>query len=401
MTEKVGRKAIVFLWENFGPLHVDRCEAVAGAMPERPVVGIEVLSRSSEYDWVSETSQAFQKVTLSPSTDSRAWSPWKIVSAILKQRPQAVFFCHYQRPEILVAAMIVRACGIETFTMNDSKFDDYPRDLWRELAKSAFFLPYQGALAGSKRSADYLRFLGIRADRIVVGYDAVSTDRIRSLADAPPAPGGAAFADRHFTVVARLLPKKNIATVLRALALLANAGKARRLVICGSGPMEIELKRLAKDLGLSNLVEFRGFVQTAEVCQTLAQTLALVLPSTEEQFGQVIPEALSLGVPVLTSDNCGARDHLVRTGVNGFIFEPHNVEGLAFLMSLVGSNELAWRAMAAAALQMSEQGDVSHFVKGVRELLRTRSPADRPARNTVGEGTTDTSSPVELVKHYA
>lgn len=370
-------------------------------MPERPVVGIEVLSQSSEYDWVSESGQAFEKVTLSSPDDARAWSPWRIASAILKRRPRAVFFCHYQRPEILIAASIVRMCGVETFTMNDSKFDDYPRDLWRELAKSLFFLPYQGALAGSQRSADYLRFLGVPADRIVGGYDSVSIDRIRGLAGAPPAPGGADFADRHFTVIARLLPKKNIATVLHALALLASAGKARRLVVCGSGPMEMDLKRLAKDLGLSTLVEFRGFVQTAEVCQTLSQTLALVLPSTEEQFGQVIPEALSMGVPVLVSDNCGARDHLVRTGVNGFIFEPHNVEGLAYLMGLLGSSEATWRAMADAALQMSEQGDVSHFVDGVRELLRTPAPAEGTASPQVVLGAPAGSSSVELVKHYA
>lgn len=401
MIKQVRRRAIVFLWENFGPLHVDRCDAVARAMPETPVVGIEILSQSSEYEWASEHGQSFTKITLSEAEDTLAWSPWRIAAAALQQRPQAVFFCHYQRPGILIAASILRACGVKTFTMNDSKFDDYPRDLWKELIKSAFFLPYQGALAGSKRSADYLRFLGVPADRIAVGYDAVSTERIRSLANAPPAPGGAAFADRHFTIVARLLPKKNIATVLRALALLANAGKARRLVICGSGPMEIELKRLTKDLGLSNVVEFRGFVQTAEVCQTLAQTLALVLPSTEEQFGQVIPEALSMGVPVLTSDNCGARDHLVRTGVNGFIFEPHNVEGLAYLMSLVGSNELAWRTMADAALQMSVKGDVAHFVEGVRELLRMRSPTQRPTSHTIAEGVPEPLSQTELVKHYA
>lgn len=370
-------------------------------MPERPVTGIEVLSQSSEYDWVSESGQAFEKVTLSSPGDARAWSPWRIASAILKRRPRAVFFCHYQRPEILIAASIVRMCGVETFTMNDSKFDDYPRDLWRELAKSLFFLPYQGALAGSRRSADYLRFLGVPGDRIVGGYDSVSIDRIRGLAGAPPAPGGADFTDRHFTVIARLLPKKNIATVLHALALLASAGKARRLVVCGSGPMEMDLKRLAKDLGLSALVEFRGFVQTAEVCQTLGQTLALVLPSTEEQFGQVIPEALSMGVPVLVSDNCGARDHLVRTGVNGFVFEPHNVEGLAYLMSLIGSNELTWRAMAEAAFRMSEQGDVAYFVEGVHKLLRTAEPAGGWLSDRIPGSVAETPPPTALAKHYA
>ncbi len=388
----------MFLWENYGPLHVDRCDAVARAMPDRPVVGIEVLSRSSEYDWVSEAGENFQKITLSSPTDYRAWSPWKIIPAILKQRPQAVFFCHYQRPEILVTAAVVRACGIATFSMNDSKFDDYPRDLWRELVKSLFFLPYQGALAGSKRSADYLRFLGVPANRIVGGYDAVSTSRIRHLAGAPPAPGGAPFADRHFTIIARLLPKKNIATVLRALAILASAGKARRLVVCGSGPLEVELKHLAKDLGLSSLVEFRGFVQTSEVCATLAQSLALVLASSEEQFGQVIPEALSLGVPVLVSDNCGARDHLVRTGVNGFIFEPDNVEGLANLMNLISSSEPMWRSMAEAALRMSEKGDVSYFVAGVCELLRTSAPEAGAHDEAPLERHAEPSPAIELIK---
>ena len=67
----------------------------------------------------------------------------------------------------------------------------------------------------------------------------------------------------------------------------------------------------------------------------LRKSLALILPSTEEQFGFVVLEALALGIPVIVSENVGARDLHVRTGVNGFIFEPDNEKGLAFFM---GSN---------------------------------------------------------------
>jgi glycosyltransferase involved in cell wall biosynthesis len=367
-----GQRPLIFLWENFGPLHVDRCEAVAHAMPLRRVIGLEVLSESTDYDWISASGQKFEKITLAARSDPKAWSPWRIAAVIAKLRPEAVFFCHYQRAEIFLAATLARAMGVRVFTMNDSKFDDYPRELWREVAKSLFFLPYQGALAASRRSADYLRFLGIRKDRIAHGYDSISVARIRNLAKAPPAPDGAAFENRHFTIVARLLPKKNIALALRALAILVRAGQARKLVICGSGPLEFELKALAKDLGISSLVDFKGFAQTEEVCRILAQTLVLILPSVEEQFGQVIPEALSMGVPVLVSDNCGARDHLVETGVNGFIFEPTNVEGLAYFMRLLSADESTWRSMALAASRMAGRGDVSEFVTGVRQLV------DRP-----------------------
>lgn len=215
-----GLRPIVFLWENFGPLHVDRCEAIAHAMPDRRIVGLEIQSKSSEYDWISETGQSFEKITLSAPSTAGAWSPAKIISILAKLRPEAIFFCHYQRTEIFIAASIARAMGFHVFTMNDSKFDDYSRSLWRELAKSLFFLPYQGALAASQRSADYLRFLGVPHDRIALGYDAISTSRIRMLANAAPAPHGALFEQRHFTIIARLLPKKNIALALRAFALL-------------------------------------------------------------------------------------------------------------------------------------------------------------------------------------
>jgi glycosyltransferase involved in cell wall biosynthesis len=364
-----GQRPLIFLWENFGPLHVDRCEAVARAMPARRVIGLEVLSESADYDWISASGQAFEKITLSSRADPNAWSPLRIAWAIARLRPEAVFFCHYQRAGIFAAATIARAMGIRVFTMNDSKFDDYPRELWREVGKSLFFLPYQGALAASRRSADYLRFFGVKPDRIAHGYDSVSVSRIRNLAKAPPAPDGDAFESRHFTIVARLLPKKNIALALRALAVLARTGQARKLVICGSGPLEFELKALAKDLGVASLVDFKGFAQTEEVCRVLAQTLVLILPSVEEQFGQVIPEALSMGVPVLVSDNCGARDHLVETGVNGFIFEPTNVEGLAYFMRLLSTDETTWRSMALAARRIAERGDVSEFVAGVRQLV--------------------------------
>lgn len=372
-------RPIVLLWENFGPLHVDRCDALAATIAPRRVVGIEVLPESTEYDWVSERGCLFEKITLGSKADSAAWSPLRIVKTILAQKPAAVFFCHYQRVEIFVAAAIIRLLGLKTFTMNDSKFDDYSRELWREVGKSLYLMPYNGALVASRRSKDYLRFLGIRPDRIALGYDSVSVARIRRLAKGPPAPEGARFADRHFTIVARLLPKKNIALALKALEILSRSGPTRKLVICGSGPLEGELKSLTKDLGLQDLVEFRGFVQTEAVCETLATTLCLILPSTEEQFGQVIPEALSMGVPVLASENCGARDQLVKTGVNGFVFEPTNAEGLAYFMRVLSADETLWRSMAQAAQSMAIQGDVSEFVGGVRQLIGDKPVTQRQA----------------------
>jgi glycosyltransferase involved in cell wall biosynthesis len=258
--------------------------------------------------------------------------------------------------------------------MIDSKFDDKPRFLWRELVKKVFFLPYNGALASGDRARDYLRFLGFDPAVIHLGYDTVSMDRIRRLAGSPPAPGGVGFDDRHFTIIARLVPKKNIATALAAYAEYRRltVSKPHELHICGSGELEDELRAVVKRLGVEGVV-FRGFVQSPEVAHALASTLALILPSVEDQWGLVINEALAMGVPILCSLNVGARDLLVRVGVNGFLFEPDNPAGLAYFMCRLTDDENEWRRLAEGSIQLAPLADTRNFSASVARLVHGRS----------------------------
>jgi glycosyltransferase involved in cell wall biosynthesis len=116
-------------------------------------------------------------------------------------------------------------------------------------------------------------------------------------------------------------------------------------------------------------VEFRSWLGAEAVAKALATSLALILPSVEEQWGLVVNEALAMGVPILCSDNVGARDSLVRTAVNGYVFESDNSEGLAHLMTRVATDEQEWRRMAEAAAEFSYKGDTCQFVSGVAKVL--------------------------------
>jgi L-malate glycosyltransferase len=79
------------------------------------------------------------------------------------------------------------------------------------------------------------------------------------------------------------------------------------------------------------------------------------------------------------SDNCGARDMLVRNGVNGFVVEPDNPAGLAYFMGLLDRDEALWRRMALASESFAALGDAAHFARAVAALTGARSkPA--PAR---------------------
>lgn len=366
---------IAFVWENFGPMHVDRCEAVALRLKgQNEVIGIEICGASSTYDWVPERGANFRKITIFPNTKiediSVATRAWRVIRACLDSRAHHILFCHYEHPSTFISAAVLRMLGRRVFVMNDSKFDDYQRHLLREVGKSLFYSPYAGGLASGARSRDYLRFMGLPQDRVLGVYNSLSIDRIRKLAGVERAPGGTPFSERYIAVVARLVPKKNLKTAIAAYGLYRkSASQPRPLHFYGSGKLEGELRAQVEREGLKDHVHFHGFLQTADICKALGSALLLLLPSIEEQFGNVVIEAQAMGVPVVLSANCGAIDTLVHGSVNGFIVESMNVEGYAFFMKLLSDDEELWRRMSAAADRTVANGDAELFAQAVETLV--------------------------------
>ena len=379
------RPRVLFLWESFGPHHVDRCAACVAELGDRyDIHGVEIATFDANYQWRGSIgADSFCKTTLFPGVVRQEISTWRcflrVVKECLKLRASYIFLCNYDAPSIFLAAVALRLLGRRLVIMQDSKFDDKQRYLFKEALKSLLYRPYHAALVAGHRTRSYLAFLGIPEERIFIGYDTVSTARIRSSAGADPAPGGMPHAERHFTVVARFVPKKNLSLALDAYAayIAQTPGAPRELHLCGSGELEPVLREQAARLGLTG-VHFRGYLQEHEIAQVLGSSLALILPSVEEQHGLVINEAIAMGVPVLASDNCGARDLLVRSGVNGYIFEPDNVAGLAHFMRLLDGDRHEWARLARGTRRFDAAADTGLFVDAVARALdsfaRRRAP---------------------------
>jgi glycosyltransferase involved in cell wall biosynthesis len=379
--ETVGRPdrpSILFLWESFGPHHIDRVQACCTYFAGRfEVYGVEIATFDANYEWRgSSGTDRFLKVTLFPNSLRQKVSDFRcflrIVATCWRLRSQYLFFCNFNEPAVFAAALVLRILGRRLILMNDSKFDDKRRFLPKELAKSIFYLPYSAALAAGQRSKAYFAFFGFREDRVAIGYDTVSVDRIRAMAGSEPAPSGMSHRNRHFTIVARFVPKKNLGLALDAYAQYCeqHSGTPRELHICGSGELAPMLREQAERLGLSRVL-FLGYQPEHEVARVLGSSLALILPSTEEQHGLVINEAVAMGVPLLVSDNCGARDLLVRTGINGYVFEPDNAVGLAYLMDCLDRDAEAWGRLARGNRQFTDLADTKLFVAAVERCIES------------------------------
>jgi glycosyltransferase involved in cell wall biosynthesis len=124
--------------------------------------------------------------------------------------------------------------------------------------------------------------------------------------------------------VGELNKNKNHETVIRAVAKLNNP--AIYYVICGRGPLEDNLRRLSKELGLENRVKLLGYRKDIiEICKTAE---IFVFPSFREGLSVALMEAMACGLPVICSDIRGNRD-LMENSESGQLVKPNDFEEFA------------------------------------------------------------------------
>lgn len=112
--------------------------------------------------------------------------------------------------------------------------------------------------------------------------------------------------------IGRLVPYKGPDIAIEAAAPLLRSGRAT-LTMIGDGPMMGELRQLAKALGVSEAVEFRGWVQHADVPDATRGSSVFLFPSVREFGGGAVIEAMALGlVPIVM--NYGGPGEIVTDG---------------------------------------------------------------------------------------
>lgn len=149
--------------------------------------------------------------------------------------------------------------------------------------------------------------------------------------------------------VGKLVEEKGLDDVLDALA---RTQSMVSLALIGAGPHGVKLRARVERLGLTDRVSFRDWAAPHEVAEFMRGLDALVLftrttPHVREQFGRVIIEAQSCGVPVIGSTG-GAIPDVVGDG--GWIIDEGDSTGLAHLLDDIAAGREDRRAKSRAAL---------------------------------------------------
>ena len=287
---------------------------------------------------------------------------------------------------------------------------DEPRPILKEAVKRRILQLFAAGLTGGNSNAGYLKQLGMPHDRIFLGYDVVDNDYFvqganKARSEEREVRSKYGLPENYFLASARFIEKKNLPRLVQAYARYRElASKAERgtrktgntspqpppqggegawhLVLLGDGPLRGQLEKRIAELGMKDYVHLPGFKQYPDLPAYYGLAGAFMHASTTEQWGLVINEAMASGLPVLVSNRCGCAQDLVQNGVNGFTFDPCDVEQIAGLMQKVSASNFPISDYGAASQRIIADWGPKRFARGLSQTVDyARTAGSRKGRS--------------------
>jgi glycosyltransferase involved in cell wall biosynthesis len=163
--------------------------------------------------------------------------------------------------------------------------------------------------------------------------------------------------DRPFLLyVGRLDPEKRIEDVLRAVALVVWE-KDFCFLIVGKGIRKPALERLAGELRISDRVIFTGFVPEEDLPYLYKLSRCFIIASIAELLSLGTLQAMASGLPVIAA-NAGALPELVHDKLNGYLFDPGDIDAMVRCIRDIFSDDVLCSKMSKYSLKYIAHHDI-------------------------------------------
>jgi len=382
------KSTLVIQWPRFGPYHISRIKATATLFHTHniKVIGLETACSDETYQWREESgSYNFERYVAFPEGYPEkidlmeGWFRFRELLSNIRPDVIAVNGYSSRDSQALVGWCKLNHCP--AILMFESKFDDYSRTAWKEFGKRLIVSQYKAGLCGGKLQRSYLEQLGMKSIRIFEGYDVVDNDYFyKEAIYVRDNPGefnylpGLESTSPFFLASSRFIRRKNIHRLLEAYGEYREHCKSVkiypfRLVILGDGEERMKLEGIIIDRSIES-VTLAGFRQINELPAYYGQARLFIHPALQDQWGLVVNEAMASGLPVIVSRRCGCVPDLVREGVNGFTFDPENINELVNLMVLCSSGTLDLSIMGDSSYSHICNWGLERFAEGMYQAFK-------------------------------
>jgi colanic acid/amylovoran biosynthesis glycosyltransferase len=201
-----------------------------------------------------------------------------------------------------------------------------------------------------------------------------------------PAPDGTI----RLVTTGRLVEKKGIEYVIRAIAPIVPHYPKLQYTIIGDGPLRPQLEALIQELGLEERVQLVGWQDEQELIVSLNQAHIFIAPSVTAEDGNqdapinVLKEAMAMGLPVISTLHGGIPE-LVQDGIAGYLVPERDVPRLRDRIEQLLAMPDQWIPMGQAGRAYVEQ---QFNLQQLNDRLVTRyqellAPSDPPPNSSV------------------
>ncbi|GGA34130.1 glycosyltransferase family 4 protein [Sphingomonas psychrolutea] len=363
---------VAILFDNFGPYHIAR---MLGAAAPLDVVAIEATPRGTEYGWDKPVVPAPLHYLPLAGAGTLREIVAELDSKLTPLAPAAIALPGWSSRAAFAALIWARQRKVPAILMSETNGWDFARKPIAEWVKRRIVAHYSAGLVTSDSQARYLVDLGLNADAIFRGYNAVDNAYFASTSANATMPEGLPETPhgRYFLTSNRFIEKKNLARLLDAYAAFRRGRSDDPadwpLVLLGDGALRAALETQRKALRLERHVLMPGFRQIDELPRFYGTAGAFVHASTTEQWGLVVNEAMASGLPVAISNRCGCAEVLVEDGVTGLLFDPFDTAAITRVLTrLTATDESA--AFAAHGRARVDAWGPARFGSGMAEAVR-------------------------------
>ncbi len=220
--------------------------------------------------------------------------------------------------------------------------------------------------ARSQSLADRLSEFGCPPEKLRINRTGVPLDEFPFVDRQAPTDG-------HWRVMqaCRLIPKKGVATSLRAFAIFKKDYPQAKFYIAGKGPLQPELEMLAAGLGIFKDVHFVGFLSQPKLMELYASSHLFLHPSemppdeNQEGVPNSILEAMATGLPVAATQHGGIPE-AVEHGRTGWLVPEEDHIALANAMQEIPRSprvltEMGLRAREAVIKRFAQEAQIDQL----------------------------------------
>ncbi len=166
--------------------------------------------------------------------------------------------------------------------------------------------------------------------------------------------------------VGELNKNKNHEVIIKSMAMINNPNI--HYIICGQGPLELYLKKLAAEFGIEKKVHLLGYRRDiAEICKA---SDIFAFPSLREGFGMAALEAMACGLPIVTSNIRGIVDYSINEET-GYTSNPNDVNQFAYNISKIISNPVIREKMSINNVITVNRFALKRSMKYLNEFYET------------------------------